>query len=653
MEREHAALSRRLLLSSRPLRSLLRRDLRGPKRPLASRLSFALLATATALVLAAGAIAQQPRGPQVLPVDQVRPGMRGYGLTVFRGTTPERFDVEVIDVLHNFRPDQDLILVRTPHPVLDHAKIVGGMSGSPIYLEGKLAGAYAYGWPFSREPIAGVTPIENMLAEMNRPFRPTSFPGARMLPEAQRRPRANRGRRLAGLPAHTGAETVDAFTTIRARTERLSHPNGIRPVSTPLMLAGFDPEAAALLGAELEPFGLIPVQGGGTGQANAPSGNARYVDGGAIGVQLVRGDISATAIGTVSHVGPANRVVAFGHPMMNSGETGLPTTTARVLHVFQSVARSFKIAEADQPLGALVHDVQSSIVIDTDVQPATVPVRIRLNGIPDPQRSEWNVEVAGHRVLTPVLVFGAILNAIKATSSDETDVMYRARYAVDIEGYGRVELEDQGYTGAGPANARAIAGLRLFELMDVAYGNPFVESRVERIEVDLDVRFARDVLVIEEIGIEDPVVDPGATVPVRVRMRRFGEPDLVRTIDVEIPEHAAGDDVEIIVIAGGTLRPEQPTARNLADLVRIAEDRFPATSVVVSLKMPTRGLRFRGHVARSLPRSMLDSLQRDTGTAATSRPFTTYLRRPVDVGEVVSGSDRLTVHVRETPREER
>src|SRR6056297_696331 len=98
--------------------------------------------------------------------------MTGYGLTVFRGTEPERFDVEVIDVLHGFRPDQDLILIRTPHPRLQQTKAVGGMSGSPIYIDGKLAGAYAYGWPFGMEPIAGVTPIANMLQEMDRPFRP-------------------------------------------------------------------------------------------------------------------------------------------------------------------------------------------------------------------------------------------------------------------------------------------------------------------------------------------------------------------------------------------------------------------------------------------------------------------------------------------------
>jgi hypothetical protein len=123
-----------------------------------------------------GTVAVADARPQTIDVADIRPGMRGYGLTVLRGTEPERFDVEVIDVLHQFRPGQDLVLIRTPHPLLDRAHTVGGMSGSPIYLDGdRLAGAYAYGWSFGSEPVAGVTPIRSMLAEIDRPLRPDPF----------------------------------------------------------------------------------------------------------------------------------------------------------------------------------------------------------------------------------------------------------------------------------------------------------------------------------------------------------------------------------------------------------------------------------------------------------------------------------------------
>lgn len=577
--------------------------------------------------------------------------MRGHGLTVFRGETPERFDVEVIDVLHDFRPDQDLILVRTPHPILDHTLAVGGMSGSPIYLDGRLAGAYAYGWQFGRDPVIGVTPIRSMLAEIGRPVRPDSFPGA--LPLGRRAPTTRRrgSPTFAGLAPWRGGDSPQATDAIRAHRAHLGldrrDPHALQPASTPLMLGGFTDDVAAMLGRELEPFGLVTLQGGGgSGRATTPPA---FVDGGAIGVQLVRGDISATAIGTITHVGTNQRVIGFGHPMMNAGEIGLPTATARVLHIFASTSRSFKIAEALQPYGTLVHDRQSAIVVDTGLQAATVPVRLRLRGIPGATRTEWNVEVASHRLLTPVLIFGAITNAIKATSSDQTDVMFTATSHIEIEGHDPVDVVDRGYMDAGPADGGSLSRLRVFELMEVAYGNPFVESRVRRIEIDLDLEFADDVLEVVEATTASDEADPGETVNVRVRLRHVGRPDVFRTIPVRVPEQAAGETVRISFEGGGAVRPEQPEPRNLDDLVERALDRYPSTSLVTSLKMPSRGLRFPGHVVRSLPRSMLDSLQRTSGSGP-GRPFVTYLRHPTDLGEVVVGDAALDLRVRNIAR---
>ena len=139
-----------------------------------------LISTFASLLWVALAFASP--GQSMLAIDAVKPGMKGYGLTVFYGMTPERFDVEVIDVLHDFKPDQDLILIRTPHPILNGAKTVAGMSGSPIYLDGKLVGAYAYGWQFGRDPVAGVTPIASMLADLWRPLDPAIFRALGTLP---------------------------------------------------------------------------------------------------------------------------------------------------------------------------------------------------------------------------------------------------------------------------------------------------------------------------------------------------------------------------------------------------------------------------------------------------------------------------------------
>ncbi len=605
-----------------------------------------------AALLTAGAIAQQ--GPSTIAVDEIRPGMTGYGLTVFRGTEPERFDVEVIDVLHGFRPDQDLILIRTPHPRLQQTKAVGGMSGSPIYIDGKLAGAYAYGWPFGMEPIAGVTPIANMLQEMDRPVRPDSFPGAEALTARRLRPRGRtRGsrRRLAGLPAYRGEHT-DAFAPLRAHLERRppASDTRMRPAATPIMLGGFTDEVATVLGNELEPMGWVPLQGGGGRRAQQnPETQPQFVDGGAIGVQLVRGDVSATAIGTVTHVGTGHRLVGFGHPMMNAGEIGLPTATARVLHILASVARSFKIAEAGQPYGTLVHDRQAAIVVDTDVRAATIPMRVKIDGLTDPPKSEWNVELASHRMLTPMLIFSTLANALKASSSDQTDVMFTARYTVNIDGLDPITLTDRGYMGSGPADIRALSHLRLFDLMEIAYGNAFERTRLTGIDLELDVTFGDETLTIVDATVPATEVDPGSTVDVRLRLRRYDETEVFRTIPVRIPERLAGEDVKIELNAGSRVGVEHAVPRNIQDLVDRVHESYDATAVVAELKMPSRGLRFPGHVVRSLPRSALDALGRDSGTTP-GRPFVTQVRQAVDLGQVVVGDAELTLTVREHPR---
>lgn len=608
----------------------------------------------SALLIAAVAAGQVRGAGRFIGVDEIRPGMRGYGLTVFRGTTPERFDVEVIDVLHNFRPDQDLILIRTEHPILEHANVVAGMSGSPIYLDGRLAGAYAYGWPYSRDPVAGVTPIRNMIAEMRRPYRPTSFPVA---DPPLRQPSAPRvAVRTGGLPPYLGETPATATSALEAHAARVGIRPGqpsttsLQPAATPLLVGGLTDEVARLLDEQLGGFGLNVLQAGGAGEATpAPGAPTLYEHGSAVGVQLVSGDIAATAVGTVTHVDGA-RVSAFGHPMMNAGETGLPTAVARVLHILSSVARSFKISEPVRSVGALVHDRQSSIVVDTDVRPATVELAVRVHGVPDAPRTEWNARIASHRVLTPVLINATITNAVTATAVDSTDVMFEATSRVWIAGRPEpIELRDRGYGSAGAASPLTLAQLRLFSLLEMIYGNPFEEARATRVEVDLSLRFARETARIVDASVASDEVDPGGTVPLRVVLRRWDEAEEVRIVPVRIPERAAGERIHITVQGGAAVSIERPSPRNLDELLATIHQRYAPTSMIVSLDLPSRGLRFGGHVVRDLPRSALDTLQL-RNDSDRARPFVTHDRREVSLGQVVSGNARVELTVRRTPR---
>ena len=507
--------------------------------------------------------------PGFIHVDEIEPGMKGYGLSVFRGTAPERFDVEVIDVLHNFRPNQDLILIRTPHPLLDRARGVAGMSGSPIYLDGRLAGAYAYGWSYGTDPVVGVTPIANMLAELKRPASPDMFPGAKALPNRPRASTQHRSprERFAGLPPFRGDHEVNALSTIRALQKKrasVDAPVGLHRATTPIMLGGLTDSVAHMLAKELEPLGFVATQSStGGGRKGGPE---RFEPGGAVAVELARGDISITGVGTVTYVGKGGRTLAFGHPMMDAGATGLPTATARVLHVLVSELRSFKIAEAAQPLGALVQDRQPAIVIDPAIEPARIPVRVKINGAEGAPKTEWHVDVASHRILTPSIVFGVIANAVKSTAGDVTDVVFRARSKVGIEGHGVVSIDEQGYSPMGAASPAVFSQLRMFGLMEAAFANAFESSRVTSVDLELDLELSREVYQVSDASVAYDEVDPGEEVTIYVRLRRVDQPDTIRAVKVRIPRAAAGKAVRVAVGAGNLVAIEQPRAGSLDDL---------------------------------------------------------------------------------------
>ena len=623
-------------------------------RRLLSGLCFLLSASLISFAsFAGGAIGQS--GPGFIHVDEIRPGMKGYGLSVLRGTAPERFDVEVIDVLHNFRPDQDLIIIKTPHPLLDKARGVAGMSGSPIYLDGRLAGAYAYGWTYGIDPVVGVTPIANMLAELKRPVRLDMFPGARPLSSSPRaRSTANRParERFASLPPFRGDHEVNALSTLHAfkkRRTKARAPLGLHRATTPIMLGGFHDSVARMLADELEPLGLLAVQSSAGGASKA--GPAKFEAGGAVAVQLARGDIAINGVGTVTYVDKSGRTLAFGHPMLEAGATGLPTATARVIHVLASQARSFKISEAGRSLGALVQDRQPAIVIDPDIEPARIPVRVKINGAEGAPKTEWHVEVASHRIMTPTLVFSVIANAVKSTASDATDVIFRARSKVGIEGHGLVLLNEQGFSPMGAASSAVFGQLRMFGLMEAAFANAYETSRVTSIDLELDLDMSREIFQIADASVAFDEVDPGEDVTVYVRLRRVDQPDTLRAVKVHIPEAAAGQTVRVAVAAGNQVAVEQPRAASLGDLIAQAHRRFPATSLVVALQMPTRGLRFEGHVVDSLPASALNSLQLVSNTG-DSRPFVTQSRTAVNLQQVVVGGANLALRVRKVARDQ-
>ncbi|MEZ4389840.1 MAG: hypothetical protein R3A48_01995 [Polyangiales bacterium] len=597
--------------------------------------AVSVVAVAVAAALAgSGALLAQTRGAPTgdMSVDELRPGMRGYGLTVFRGVRPERFDVEVIDVLHQFRPGQDLVLVRPSHPQTDHAGVVGGMSGSPIYIHDRLIGAYAYGWEFGRDPVAGVTPIATMRAELRRPRRtpPGLIPGwgspLEVAPRQARSPLA----RLSDLAA-------------AQRDPVLTRAGSLSPVSAPLSVSGVGARALRALDAAFAPFGIVPVQAGGAG-GGAPPGDlpARLEPGGALGVQVMAGDISGVVTGTVTATG-SDGVLAFGHPMMGLGETLVPAVASRILWILASQRRSFKISEPVAPRGALVQDRPSCVVVDERATAPTVPVRVRITGVDGAPAGEWNVRVAAHRAFGARLAMSVLDTALETTAGDLAEAAWTLRSTVHLRGRAPLSFT---HVGSSADGARSVTPGLAGELVTRAMNNAFAVIPVDRVEFDVAMRWSREVAYIRSVSATRAEVDPGGELELRVALGRYGEGEEVRRVRVTLPRELAGREVEVEVTGGADAVPDLPEPESADDLVRNLSTDIPNDAIVVAVRMPGQGVTLRGRVVRSLPGSALDVLRPAVSTES-GEPILNWRRTVIPVGRVVNGRDHIRVRVRE------
>lgn len=591
----------------------------------------------------------------VMPLTSIRPKMKGYGLTVFEGSKPERFDVEVIDVLRRFMPKQDLILIKTKHPRLDVARVVAGMSGSPIYIDGKMVGAYAYGWTFAREPIAGVTPIENMLAEIDRPIPSEVFgwPLSGRTASSSKSAREARtattslgdSERFQGSPERYALEEHSRqIAQVRAAS---STSDSVRTVSTPLLLGGFSPLGAQIAEKLLGPLGFETHQAGGSAQEEgAPT---RFEDGGAIAVQLVRGDTSATALGTVTRV-EGDRLVAFGHPMTQAGITALPTAVGKVLWFLASEQRSFKIGMPVRPLGALVADRQASIVVSQTAQAPVIPVHLEVEGLEGIPLSTWHFEVAHEKFMTPTFLSMALASAIQSTTSEKRDVSWTLDSEVSMDGRQPLTIEDFGVAIGGMPSADDIVGMNVVEAVGALMNNPWKPVLIKQVRAKLRLRFAREIYRLRGAELLEPEIDAGQDAHVRVGLVPYNGPIEYRVLTIPLPRHRAGDTIALEIVPGFTESHEMAPAESLEELARnLDEPVYLPKSLVVKFSGFGGTLAYRGRVAPHLPPGALDVLSPSNALLAPAA-FAATTRSVHPLPFYVLGRERVNVTIRPVTR---
>jgi hypothetical protein len=508
----------------------------------------ALLAASAAAAPAAAAVktsdAVKELKLEIMPVAEVRPGMKGYGLSVFEGIKIERFEIEVIGVIPGFLPKVPVVAFRMKHPVTDWAGVIGGMSGSPIIIvEGgreRVVGALAYGFPFGKDPIAFATPLEEMVKELDRPLRGPDYamraPGAKALATYW-----SGAAGAAGLPELAGDPRA-AFT---------SGAGGIVPVSVPLSVSGMVPPVLADLADRMAPFGITPLAGGGPATKGGAGSymlatTPKYEPGSAIGVVLFRGDMEGVGTGTVTWV-KGSKILAFGHPMMNGGEEYMPITTAWIHLVLASISRSNKMSSPIAEIGSLEQDRNTCIIGDVGKTAPMVPMSITVkDGGRDgkgPSVYPFKTDLLAHRLFTPMYALSAIQNALWINAGDIDDAVYGMKMTVKLKGHKEVTMYDDFYSPIGPINRNNLDRSRIMKGLTDIISNTFEPVAFERVDVSFDVKYSPDFGILTGAFLDRDEVRPGDRVNLNLIVKRYGEKAEVRTVPFTVPDGTSGSEL--------------------------------------------------------------------------------------------------------------
>jgi hypothetical protein len=593
-----------------------------------------LFAVALAAVLAATPDAQS----RFMPVSEVKPGMVGTGRTVFAGTTLEDFQVQIIGVLRNvIAPNRDLILARLEGGPLAKTGVIAGMSGSPVYIDGRLIGAVSYALgQFSLEPIAGITPI----AEMT---------------DATTMGAATPGARPVSLSWPPRAEELVALWTrdlglARSGPVPVSVPGWaataatLRPITVPLSASGFDAATLAPLAGAFSAGGFVPVMGQApVTVASAEPARRTLAPGDAVGVALLSGDFELGATGTVTHV-DGNRVYAFGHPLYNLGPTEFPMTTAEVQVVLPSLMSSSKLASLGPVVGTLQQDRATAISGLLGVQPRLIPMTITLNSARLGTRT-FSFGVVRDTTFTPLLAYLAVANVLTAYERATGPASFTIRGSADIAAQNSLSFEDifSGDQPVGPAAAYIAAPLtQLFR-------NTAEPVDIQRIALTIEASEEPRLAQIERVWLDTTRPRAGTTATVMVALRGSRGEELVRQVPIVIPANLTGS-VQLLVADGARAaaddrRDQRGGELQLpAQIIRTFNRARRANRLYVRLSSSASGAVVSGEPMGALPPSVLGVLESDRSTGSVST-LRSALRGEWELAldVAVSGSRQLTL----------
>jgi hypothetical protein len=609
------------------------------------RRAAALLLTLFVFVL------DTPAASRYMSIDEVKPGMEGVGRTVFQGATIEDFKVHVIGVLRNTNgPKRDLVLARIEGGPLARTGVIAGMSGSPVYIEGRLLGALSFALgQFATEPIAGITPIDEMISATTASEAGTAKrrPSPAMLTPAS----IAAAFEYALSPAEPFAVSAEHVSyqglagTYGSRTAA-----SLRPIATPLVSGGFDVDAIQPIVNLFARAGLILSPGGSAGAASggtSPQDSTRQLrPGDPMGVALITGDLSLGATGTVTEV-DGDRVYAFGHAFYNVGPARFSMTRAYVHTVLPSLLTSMKLSSIGDVIGTIQQDRATGVAGTLGPGPRTIAVRVALDRAGKARRT-LTFSVADDPLLTPLLVYTALFNIFSSHERDFGAATYALRGRTAIGGQADVEL-DEIYVGDQPGVTAAAA---VVAPLSALLNNDREPVEVESIDVSIEATEAPRTATIERVWIDAPEIRAGRTVPLKILLRTWRGEDVLHTVPIPIPLNLA-DSLTLLVTDGPRLaqwesRDGRPAVGpdSAADLIRRLNQARHGNRVYVRLVGSGSGAIVASETLPALPSSVLSVMEGDrAGSGGASTRQATLGEWEIRTSMAVSGQRTLTIAV--------
>jgi hypothetical protein len=605
-----------------------------------------------------GVVAGLPAQSKTFPVSELKPGMVATGRTVFQGDQLEEFKAHILGVLHNsIGPRRDLILARLEGGPLANTGVIAGMSGSPVYIDGRLVGAVSYSLgEFSKEPLAGITPIDEMISDATLPGLRAQVARAELtLPVTQEGLRESLRQAFSWIRPF--ADSPADVRVIGGGSVNAGIATLLRPIATPINFSGFDTRTVDPLVSAFRELGFTPVMAG-TGQlgsqssvASAPSSSSTsgLRPGDPVGVALMNGDLEVGATGTVTEV-DGNRVYAFGHPFFGLGPTQFPMTRAHVVTVLPSLATSMKIASTGDVIGIVQQDRATTIAGTLGPGPSMIPISLTLNSERG-TRKKFSIAIVKDQLFTPLLAYVAILNTLTSYERQNGVGTYTLRGTARVKNHNDVAFEDL-FTGDQPSTYAAAS---VVAPLNVLLRNAFEDVEFEGLNLEIEGSEQPRSATLERVWIDGTRIKAGSTVDLRMLLRSYRGEEVTRSIPVQIPANARGsvsimvaDAARLSQFEARELQVQPLQATGVPQMIRVLNGARRNNKLYVRLVTRDGGGVVKGEPLAALPASVLAVMESD-GNGGSFRPLQSALvgEWEITAGYAVRGSKTLTLPLEE------